>query len=65
MKHLLAVEFDSQGEPFDDACSHDWIDPDDPPIERAPYSPVIGPGRYEMQHGTTYHCRKCGAHLTP
>jgi hypothetical protein len=25
------------------ACSHYWINPEDPPISRLPYSPVIGP----------------------
>lgn len=41
--------------------SHCWIDLADPPIARASYSPVIGPGRREMQPGRTYHCRECCA----
>jgi hypothetical protein len=45
-------------------CSHAWIDPNDPPIARAPYAPVIGPGRHEMKIGATYVCRHCGASLT-
>jgi len=43
------------------ACSHVWIDPEDPPIARAPYSPVIGTLRREMKPGRLYHCRNCGA----
>lgn len=45
--------------------SHCWIDPTDPPIERAPYSPVVGPGRRDMKIGTTYVCRECGDTVTP
>jgi hypothetical protein len=42
------------------ACSHFWVDPDDAPIERASYSPVIGEKRREMKHGRTYRCLNCG-----
>jgi hypothetical protein len=45
-------------------CSHVYIDPSDPPIQRAPYSPVIGPRRREMKPGTTYVCQNCGQSLT-
>jgi hypothetical protein len=41
--------------------AHVWVDPDDPLIERAPYSPVIGPRRREMKPGKMYHCRECTA----
>ncbi len=41
--------------------SHVWIDPEDPPIQRAPYSPVIGPRRREMKPGKVYRCRECNA----
>lgn len=44
-------------------CSHAWIDPKDPPIQRAPYSPVIGPHRREMKWDTVYRCNNCGAVL--
>lgn len=44
-------------------CSHAWIDPNDPPIQRAPYSPVIGPHRREMKWDTEYRCNNCGAVL--
>ena len=44
--------------------SHVWIDPDEPAIERAPYSPVIGPRRREMKPGRTYHCARCGSTVT-
>jgi hypothetical protein len=44
-------------------CSHSWIDPEEPPIERAPYSPVIGPGRREMKAGRRYACANCGQSL--
>lgn len=40
-------------------CSHVWIDPADPPMARAPYSPVIGPRRREMKPGTLYRCQRC------
>jgi hypothetical protein len=42
------------------ACSHQWIDPSEPPINRAPYSPAIGPGRREMKPGAKYRCQRCG-----
>lgn len=41
------------------AHSHQWIDLNDPPIERSLYSPVIGSLRREMKRGTTYICREC------
>ena len=41
-------------------CSHAWIDPADPPIERAVYSPVVGSKRREMKVGRTYVCANCG-----
>lgn len=47
-----------------DACSHQWINPEDLPITRSPYSPVIGPGRREMKPGTAYHCQRCAETLT-
>jgi hypothetical protein len=43
-----------------DACSHQWINLNDPPVSRLPYSPIIGPGRREMKFGTTYCCQRCG-----
>lgn len=45
------------------ACSHRWIDPKDPPIQRAPYSPVMGPRRREMKPETRYTCANCGSFL--
>jgi hypothetical protein len=45
-------------------CSHQWIDPNDPPLSRAPYLPVIGPGRHEMKLGVSYRCQRCGMTLT-
>lgn len=42
-------------------CSHRWIDPNDPPIARAPYSPWIGPQRREMKYDVLYHCQHCPA----
>jgi hypothetical protein len=42
------------------ACSHQWIDPSEPPSSRVPYSPVIGPGRREMKPGAKYRCQRCG-----
>jgi hypothetical protein len=42
------------------ACSHQWLDPSEPPSSRAPYSPVIGPERREIKRGTTYRCQRCG-----
>jgi hypothetical protein len=47
------------------ACSHVWIDPNDPPIARSPYASVIGTGRRQMRIGTTYVCRNCSATITP
>jgi hypothetical protein len=44
-------------------CSHVWINPNDPPIQRAPYSPRIGPLRREMKPATEYRCNNCGAYL--
>lgn len=44
-------------------CSHQWIDPEDPPIERSAYSPIIGPGRRQMKEGRTYRCQNCGLEL--
>lgn len=41
--------------------THCWIDPTDPPIARAPYSPVIGDQPHEMKSGRQYVCRECGA----
>lgn len=43
---------------------HQWIDPLDPPIDRAPYSPVIGNKRREMKYGRTYRCLECPKTLT-
>jgi len=44
-------------------CSHVWIDPDDPPMQRSPYAPWVGPRRREMKHGHPYRCLKCFAIL--
>jgi len=44
-------------------CSHVWIDPFDPPDDRAPYASIIGPGRHQMKAGHVYQCRHCGAAL--
>lgn len=41
-------------------CSHIWINPQEAPIERAPYSPVIGDKRREMKVGVRYVCQRCG-----
>jgi hypothetical protein len=41
--------------------AHCWIDPEEPPINRAPYSPVVGPRRREMKPGRRYVCRECTA----
>ena len=41
-------------------CSHRWINPADPPIERATYSPWIGPRRREMKYDVQYECHTCG-----
>jgi len=45
------------------ACAHMWIDPNDAPIERASYSPIVGPLRRQMKAGRTYVCQNCGAKL--
>jgi len=47
-----------------DPCSHTWINPADPPIARAPVSPIIGTGPHEMHDGQTYVCARCGVSLT-
>lgn len=44
-------------------CSHQWIDPEDPPLARSTYSPILGPGRREMKEGRTYRCQNCGLEL--
>lgn len=41
-------------------CSHVWIDPTDPSIQRTPYVPMLGPLRRQMKYGREYHCRNCG-----
>jgi hypothetical protein len=46
-------------------CSHVWIDPNDPPIARAPYAPMVGPLRRQMKAGTLYVCRNCGLIAKP
>ncbi len=46
-------------------CSHVWIDPKAPPIQRTPVSSVIGTKPHEMHAGVSYVCRNCGATLTP
>lgn len=38
-------------------CSHRWIDPKDPPIQRASYVPFVGPARRQMRAGVTYQCQ--------
>ena len=48
---------------FPRTCSHSWINPNDPPIARAPYSPMIGPLRREMKPDTLYRCNNCGSTL--
>ena len=44
-------------------CSHQWIDPEDAPIARAPYSPVMGGARRQMKPGRLYRCATCGGSL--
>jgi hypothetical protein len=44
--------------------AHAWVDPDDPPMQRALYSPVIGTKRREMKEGKTYQCQNCSRTLT-
>ena len=61
----LVLDFLRRGQIEALTCAHVWIDPADSPITRAPYSPVIGPGRHEMTPGATYVCRRCGATLSP
>lgn len=46
-----------------EACSHQWVDPTEPPIQRAPYSPAIGTLRREMKQSTRYVCNNCGESL--
>jgi hypothetical protein len=41
--------------------AHCWIDPTEAPIQRAPYSPVVGVRRREMKPGHVYQCRECPA----
>lgn len=48
-----------------ETCSHQWIDPTAPPLQRQPLSPIIGPGRHEMKWGHSYVCANCRATLTP
>jgi len=43
---------------------HTWIDPDLPPIQRAPVSTIMGEQRRQMHPGHTYRCRDCGFELT-
>ena len=47
-----------------DYCSHVWINPKDAPGERRPYAPIVGPARWHMKPGETYHCTQCGERLT-
>jgi hypothetical protein len=56
---------DAENDPMEPplVCSHYWIDPDEPTIHRARYSPIIGPGRREMKTGKTYRCLNCGQTL--
>jgi len=54
---------DAMNEAFMRMCSHAWVDPNDPPMARAPYSPMIGPRRREMKPGTVYRCLNCDAVL--
>lgn len=42
------------------ACSHVWINPKDPLLQRSPYSPWIGDQRREMKYWVTYKCQNCG-----
>lgn len=44
-------------------CSHLWIDPTEAPIQRAPKSPIVGPGLHQMTAGKSYACRNCGQTL--
>lgn len=45
--------------------SHVWIDPTEPPIDRAPFSPVIGPRRREMKLEGVYVCSVCKQRISP
>jgi len=45
--------------------SHVWIDPAEPPIERAPYTPVYGEKRRQLKADRTYVCRVCKATIPP
>jgi hypothetical protein len=45
--------------------AHVWIDPTEASIERAPYSPVIGPLRHEMKLDREYLCLECGLKIWP
>jgi len=44
-------------------CSHVWIDPAAPPIQRRPLSPTIGPRPNELHPGQRYRCNNCRATL--
>ena len=46
-------------------CSHYWIDPSEPPIQRASYAPVVGPLRRQMKAGALYVCQNCKVELRP
>lgn len=45
--------------------SHVWIDPAEPPIERAPYAQWYGEKRHELKPDRTYRCRVCKATIAP
>ena len=47
-----------------DPHPHRWIDPDEPPIQRRAYAPIIGELRHQMKPGRTYKCQVCGAEVT-
>jgi len=41
-------------------CSHQWIDPQAPPIARQPVAPFIEPGNPRaMEPGKIYVCQRC------
>lgn len=44
-------------------CAHHWIDPNDPPIQRVSYSPIMGRLRRQMKPNTVYRCRRCGVEI--
>ena len=48
-----------------DPCSHTWIDPQDAPIARHSYAPIIGPGRSQMKPRIRYVCQRCGLICVP